>query len=122
MFLLVTLMSNTTHFLDVMLLGKEYRVSCPPDEYDALLAAVEHLNAKLRDVAERAKGATPERVVVMTALNIVHEYLSLKNASTALPEKTNNSEKEVDISGLSRRIKSMEEQLDAVLNPQDRLL
>lgn len=115
-------MSDPSRFLDVILLGKEYRVSCPPDEYEALLAAVDYLNEKLHDATNRARGATPERVVVMTALNIAHEYLSLKKTNEQDGAKINNSEKEVDISGLSRRIKSMEEQLDAVLNPQDRLL
>ena len=33
-------MPNEAYYLDITLLGKEYRVACPPEEHAALLAAV----------------------------------------------------------------------------------
>ena len=32
-------MPNEANYLDITLLGKEYRVACPPEEHAALLAA-----------------------------------------------------------------------------------
>ena len=36
-------MPNDANYLDVTLLGKEYRVACPPEEHDALLDAVAYV-------------------------------------------------------------------------------
>ena len=111
-------MSNKAHFLDVTLLGKEYRVACPQDEYDALLAAVDYVNNKFNETVERTQSTMSERTAVMAALNIAHEHLLLKK-SVGLSDTEKRQEKIVDISELSRRIKSMEDQLDSVLDPQD---
>lgn len=61
----------------VQILGKEYKLSCPPDERDGLLQS-----AKLLD--ERMKGLKSggmiglERIAVMAALNLGYELLQNK--------------------------------------------
>ena len=67
---------SSPNYLDISLLGKEYRVACPPEEHDALLTAVGYVDAKMRDIADRTKSSIPERIAVMAALNIAHELLS----------------------------------------------
>ena len=37
-------MSGEAHYLDIVLLGKEYRVACPPEEREALQAAVDFVD------------------------------------------------------------------------------
>ena len=114
-------MPNEANFLDIVLLGKEYRVACPPEEREALQAAVDLVDAKMHEIAEKTKSNISERIAVMAALNIAHEHLSQKAAIPAL-QLTGESETALDIELARRRIEDMEAQLDAALLPQDKLL
>ena len=114
-------MPNETHFLDITLLGKEYRVACPPAEHDALLAAVAYVDEKMHDIAEKTKSNISERIAVMAALNIAHELLS--HRCPGLEEQpTGGSETALDFDLVKRRISSMETELEAVLAPQEKLI
>ena len=114
-------MPNEANFLDITLLGKEYRVACPPEERDGLLAAVAFVDAKMHDIAEKTKSNIAERIAVMAALNIAHEHLSQKNEA-ALPDQKNESGTGLDFGAVKRRICDMEAKLEAVLTPQESLL
>ncbi len=63
------------------LLDKEYTVACPPEERSGLLAAAALLDGKMRDVRNAARGASLDRVAVLAALNLAHEFLQQKNQS-----------------------------------------
>ena len=109
-------MSAEPNFLDVKIMGREYRVACTPEERAALLSAVDLVDSKMREIAQRTKSTIAERVAVMAALNIAHEHL----ANTA-----KIAEKEVvpavDTSETKRRIGHMGARLDAALAPQQTL-
>ncbi|MBL8429565.1 MAG: cell division protein ZapA [Dechloromonas sp.] len=109
-------MSAEPNFLDVKIMGREYRVACTPDERDALLSAVDLVDNKMRDIAQRTKNTIAERVAVMAALNIAHEHLS--SASSDAPKEFSEA---VDTSEAKRRIGDMGARLDAVLAPQQQL-
>lgn len=94
--------------LDVVLLGKEYRVSCAPDKRDELLAAVAYLDDKFIDLAAKTH-ASGEKLAVMTALNIAHEFLRHQRGDG------------FDMPGLKRRIGLMKARLDGVLAQQEKL-
>lgn len=113
-------MSNDVTFLDIVLLGKEYRVACPPEEREALQAAVAFVDGKMHEIAEKTRSNIAERIAVMAALNIAHEHLNLK-ATVGTPQLTTESETGVDIAALMRRIQDMEAQLDAALASQEKL-
>ena len=108
-------MPNDTNYLDIALLGKEYRVACPAEEREALLAAVAYVDAKMHDIAEKTRSNISERIAVMAALNIAHEFLSIGDNDRGL-------ETGLDFGAVKRRIGLMEAQLDAVLGPQDKLI
>jgi len=105
-------MSAEPNFLDVKIMGREYRVACTPEERDALLSAVDLVDNKMREIAQRTKSTIAERVAVMAALNIAHEHLS--GASGTIAEA-------VDTSDAKRRIDDMGARLDDVLAPQQQL-
>lgn len=118
-------MRNDNHFLDINLLGKEYRVACPPEEQSALQAAVAYVDGKMHDIAEKTKNNISERIAVMAALNIAHEYLSLQGSAAQAIEKSGDLALENKASVLDeagRRISVMEAQLDALLMSQNKLL
>ncbi len=106
-------MSTEQNFLDVKIMGREYRIACAPEERAALQSAVELVDAKMRDIAQRTKNTIAERVAVMAALNIAHEHLS-GQSGRALEET-------VDTSDAKRRIGDMGARLDGVLTTQQPL-
>jgi len=94
--------------LDVMLLGKEYRVSCTPESKDELLATVAYLDDKFRELGAKTNAAG-ERLAVMTALNLAHEFLQFQRGNG------------FDMPGMKRRIGLMKARLDGVLGQQEKL-
>lgn len=71
--------------ISVNILDKEYRVSCPPEEQEALLMAARYLNEKMRDIRSSGKVIGIERIAVMAALNLSYELM--QNRSKAEVEK-----------------------------------
>ena len=114
-------MPNEANYLDISLLGKGYRVACPPEERAALLNAVAYVDEKMHDIAEKTKSNISERIAVMAALNIAHEYLSEKRNESNSPQG-GRVETGLDIGAVKRSISNMEAELEAVLAPQDKLL
>lgn len=108
---------SDANFLDVKIMGRDYRVACLPEERDALLSSVALVDGKMRDIAQRTKSTIAERVAVMAALNIAHEQLTA--GVNALPE--DEADNRVDSSEAKRRIDAMGARLDAVLVPQQQL-
>ncbi|MBL8437029.1 MAG: cell division protein ZapA [Zoogloeaceae bacterium] len=94
--------------LDIRLLGKEYRVNVTPEDRDALQEAVRLLGDKLTEVAARTQSGG-ERLLVMTALNIAHEFIQFQRQGG------------VDLQASKRRIDSMNSRLEGVLAQQERL-
>jgi cell division protein ZapA len=109
-------MPNDANFLDIILLGKEYRVACPADQREALLKAASYVDGKMRDIAEKTKSNLAERIAVMAALNIAHEQLGLNQEAPGQHQKI-ESDLGLDIEALRGRIIGMEAELDAVLHP-----
>lgn len=94
--------------LDIMLLGKEYRVSCTPENKEGLLAAVAYVDGKLHELAGKTS-SSGEKLAVMTALNIAHEFLQFQRGNG------------FDMPAAKRRIGLMQARLDGVLAQQDKL-
>ena len=64
--------------VSVRILDKEYQVSCPPEEVDELTGAARFLDERMREIRETGKVFGLDRIAVMAALNISHEFLGLK--------------------------------------------
>jgi len=94
--------------LDIVLMGREYRVACAPEEREALQSAVAFVDEKMRELGEKTK-SSGERLAVMTALNLAHELLSIK-----LPGG-------FDMQEFRRRIGAMQTRLDEALASQEQL-
>lgn len=97
-----------TDHLDVILLGKEYRVSCTPETREHLLATVSYLEDRFAELGSRTN-ASGERLAVMTALNVAHEFLQHQRGDG------------FDMLGAKRRIGLMKARLDGILAQQEKL-
>jgi len=88
----------------VRILEKEFRVACPKHQTNALSEAAQYLDKKMREIRHTGKVIGLERIAVMAALNIVHEYLSLKQS------------KEMEMEAVfSERLRILQEKIDGVL-------
>ncbi len=94
--------------VDVSIMGREFRVSCTDDEYEALMSAVSYLDRKMREIRDSGKVIGVERIAIMAALNIAHELLTTRTGG-------------FDIGDFKRRINSMQEQIDREIAEQDDL-
>jgi len=71
-------MNNEPSLMRLTILGKTYDVKCPVGEESAYQAAVRHLQSTLDAIAGRSQLANSEAMLLMAALNISNDYLSLE--------------------------------------------
>ena len=95
--------------MDVTIMGREFRVTCPDEERKGLLEAVSYLDKKMREIRDSGKIVGSERIAIMAALNITHELLTTRNREG------------FDMEEFKRRIDCMQAALDAVMPEQDKL-
>jgi len=94
--------------VDVSIMGRDFRIACPEEEEEGLLAAVDFLDKRMGEIRDSGKLVGVERIAIMAALNITNELLNTRTGG-------------VDIGGLQRRINSMQERLDQALLDQEAL-
>ncbi|MGH8615657.1 MAG: cell division protein ZapA [Gammaproteobacteria bacterium] len=95
-------MNNEPKPVSVTILDKEYVVACKDKERESLLGAADYLKKRLREVRETGRVAGSERIAVMAALNIAHEYLEYKRYAQ----------------GADAGIKRMQDKIAAILDKQ----
>ncbi len=62
----------------VSILDRDYQVSCSAEEESLLKSAAEFLDSRMREVRDRGNVIGIDRIAVMAALNIAHEFLQIK--------------------------------------------
>jgi cell division protein ZapA len=61
--------------LNIKIMDKDYRVSCPPDQQASLRESAEFLNGRLNNIKQKGSIIGTERIAIMAALNLAHELL-----------------------------------------------
>ena len=102
-------MSADAKGLQINIMGREFRVACPEDEQKGLLDAVDYLNRKMQDVRDHGKVIGLERIAIMAALNITHEYLSTRVGGA------------FDMAEIQRRMTRMEATIEQAMSEQNSL-
>lgn len=69
-------MSNEKTQHPIQILGKVYHVKCPSTEIPSLERAALYLEEKMRIM--RDSGIATDRIAIITALNVVHQLLTLE--------------------------------------------
>jgi len=72
-------MADTTK---VLILDKDYMIACPEGEQAALRQSANYLDEKMREIRASGKIHGMERIAVMAALNIAHEFLQKDSANS----------------------------------------
>ncbi len=98
-------MSESSPPIKVHILGKEYPIACSAEEQHELLIAARYLDDKMRKIRDSGRVIGTERIAVMAALNIAHEFLQMKKQDE---QATQN---------IAGRLSAMRERLDMAANP-----
>jgi cell division protein ZapA len=95
-------MASDPKSLDVTIMGRAFKVACAPEDRAGLLEAVDYLDRKMQEIKDAGKVANLERIAIMAALNITHEFLNTRVGG-------------FDVGDFKRRIASMHERIDESL-------
>jgi cell division protein ZapA len=95
--------------VSVRIMEKEYVVACPYDERSALLDAAEFLNARMREIKDSGRVVGTDRIAVMAALNLAHEYLKGKDRETKIDN------------GVGQRVRALRERVEGALEKGQQL-
>jgi cell division protein ZapA len=87
----------------IHILGKEYRVACPPEERDSLVSSASYLDGKMREIRDRGRTTGSDNIAVMAALNITHELMQKQGHV----DKIDNT--------LAARVKNLQSKIEAAL-------
>lgn len=88
----------------VEILGKSYTIRSPEPELSSLQQAAQFLNQKMAEVQESGKAINLERIAIITALNIAHQFLQLDQQKSSFMCKVN------------QRISNLQDKLDTAIN------
>jgi cell division protein ZapA len=95
--------------LQITIMGRDFRVACAENEQAGLLQAVDYLNKKMLEIRDSGKVIGLERIAIMAALNIAHEFLSVNVGGG------------FDMAELKRRMTRMETTIDQAMAEQAKL-
>lgn len=110
-------------------MGREFRVGAPAGEERQLLASVDLLNQKMKEIRDTGKVVGNERIAIMAALNLAHDVLSgggSANNSAESSEKRGNSVASrttvsIDEAYVRGKIASFESVIDKAITDQEKL-
>ena len=94
-------MAEEADTVNISILGRDYQISCPPSEEEALRKSAKYLDKQMSKVKSRGSTLAYEKVAVMAALNICHELLQqsqeAENSDSTLVEKIQTLQEKVEM-------------------------
>lgn len=96
-------MASDPKSLDVTIMGRAFKVACPPEDRAGLLEAVDYLDRRMQEIKEGGKVANLERIAIMAALNITHEFLTTRVGG-------------FDVGDFKRRVLDMNKEIDQAMS------
>ena len=96
-------MSDQVTAVQVKILDKEYQISCPLSEQEALMKSARYLDENMRKIKGRGNIHGVEKIAVMAALNITHDMLKKNRLINETRHVT------------AQQIKTLEDKIDSAL-------
>lgn len=84
----------------VMILDKEYQVSCAANEVAALQESANYLDQKMREIKDNSNVFGLDRLAVMAALNLTNDLLAQSKKASVLDSQQS------DIAALNQKVDS----------------
>lgn len=70
--------NGASQTINIQLLGRSYRIACPPEEADCLLDAASYLDQQLEQARRSGRIVGTDRLTLMVALNLAAEVVQLR--------------------------------------------
>ena len=105
----------------INVMGREFRVAAPGGEERQLVASVDFLNKKMREIRDTGKVVGNERIAIMAALNIAHEYLQLQAGAPASGKAAKSTTSDADSELVRRKLDTFEGILEKAVADQEKL-
>jgi cell division protein ZapA len=102
--------------ITINVMGREFRVAAPDGEERQLLASVELLNKKMKEIRDGGKVVGNERIAIMAALNIAHEHLQSQSGRAH-----KSADISVDEDYLKRKMELFEGIIEKAVSDQEKL-
>jgi cell division protein ZapA len=93
--------------LNINIMGREFRITCPDEEQEDLQLAAAYLDKKIQEIKGEGKIVDSDRITIIAALSITHELLMLRNGTG------------FDMDEFKRRIVSLKRKVDEVMIKKD---
>lgn len=90
------------------LIDREFLIACAPEEREGLLEAAGYLDRKMRELRANAKTPGFDRLAVLAAISVTHEFLALRKQHSGADQSVTD------------RIASLRRKLEAALEPAAR--
>ncbi|WP_049623158.1 cell division protein ZapA [Frateuria defendens] len=71
-------MSTPSEPVALRLIDREFLIACAPEEREGLLEAANYLDGKMRELRANARTPGFDRLAVLAAISIAHEFLALR--------------------------------------------
>ncbi|QAU24365.1 cell division protein ZapA [Dyella sp. M7H15-1] len=94
------------------LMDREFLIACPPEEREGLLEAASFLDRKMRELRAHAKTPGFDRLAVLAAISITHEYLQLQKRAHA------HADNNLSEPGIAEGLAILRRKLEAALGTQ----
>ena len=69
---------SSTEPVALRLIDREFLIACAPEERESLLEAAGYLDRKMRELRTHAKAPSFERLAVLAAVSVAHEFINLR--------------------------------------------
>ncbi|MDE2155322.1 MAG: cell division protein ZapA [Xanthomonadaceae bacterium] len=73
------------------LIDREFLIACAPEEREGLIEAASFLDRKMRELRANARAPSFERLAVLTAISITHEFLALRKRHDGQEQRLGDS-------------------------------
>ena len=87
------------------LIDREFLIACAPEEREGLLEAASYLDRKMRELRANAKTPGFDRLAVLAAISVTHEFLALRKQHSGADQSVTD------------RIAALRRKLEAALEP-----
>lgn len=95
----------------VIILGEEYKISCPPEESDQVKDAAAFLNNKLKEM-KNTSSLEENKITILTALRITNDFLKIKESKRVAKEELElNKNLTLVVDKLTKKVRQKKESL-----------
>ena len=107
----------------INVLGREFRVAAPEGEERQLMASVELVNRKMKEIRDTGKVVGNERIAIMAALNLAHEQLHVGGevAHGSANQTSAATAVSIDEDYIKGKLSAFEATLEKAISEQEKL-